>query len=307
MMVNAMPRRIATAFAAILWSMLAGLAPVAVAQVETGVTKPAVVPAPGHGHTAAEDADKIRFHRLRRLAARLAADEEAVKVQRETCRYESSIAVSPPHRRVALTFDDGPEPGLTEYILSVLHKHGVPATFFMIGDKAKRHPELVASVRAEALHHIGNHSWSHPNFHAISVEQQQQEVLDADRELRGDKAINLFRYPYGNSSCETNQLLKAQGYATVGWHVDSCDWAFDRTGTVDAREAMECGVLPQHHSQYVEHILSAVRAHNGGIVLMHEIHAHTIHQLDEVIVRLKAEGFEFGSLDEAAFAASLVR
>ena len=117
----------------------------------------------------------------------------------------------------------------------------------------------------------------------------------------------LFRYPYGNSTCETNRLLKTEGYSIVGWHVDSCDWAFDRTGKVNAREALECGVLPQYTDNFVEHVVSAVRAHNGGIVLLHEIHSNTVHQLDSVIERLKAEGFVFGALDEEAFASSLLK
>lgn len=270
----------------------------------------AITPLPAnapHLHSASNDADKIRFHRMRRLDAKLSTDNTAAMVQRETCRYESSIAIVPPHRRVALTFDDGPEPGQTEHILAVLRKHAVPATFFMIGEKARRHPELVTAVNAEGLHLIGNHSWNHPNFHTLPAEEQGKEVLDADLALARFMRMKLFRYPYGNSTCETNHLLKSQGYLTVGWHVDSCDWAFDRSGMVDAREAMECNVLPQYQNHYVEHVLSAVRAHNGGIILMHEIHPNTVHRLEDIIVRLKAEGFEFGSLNEDAFAASLAR
>ena len=261
----------------------------------------------GPGHTATEDADKIRFHRMQRLDSKLLIERGPASAPTETCRYESAIAVVPPHRRVALTFDDGPEPGQTEHILAVLHKHGVSASFFMVGEKVQRHPELVAAVHAAGSHLIGNHSWTHPNFHTISVEQQRKEVVDTDFVLNGLTTMKLFRYPYGNSTCDTNRMLKDEGYASVGWHVDSCDWAFDRTGTVNAREAMECNVLPQYHKNYVEHVLSAVRAHNGGIILMHEIHPNTVRQLEDIISQLKASGFEFGSLSEEAFASSLQR
>jgi peptidoglycan/xylan/chitin deacetylase (PgdA/CDA1 family) len=281
--------------------------PVALAQAETAPTTPLLAASAPRSHATSEEADGIRFHRMRRLDAKLSTEYDAARIQRESCRYESSIAVVPPPQRVALTFDDGPEPGQTEHILAVLRRHAVPATFFMIGEKAQRHPELVAAVHAEGVHHIGNHSWSHPNFHAISAEQQRKELQDTDLALRAAMGMKLFRYPYGNSTCETNRLLKSEGYATVGWHVDSCDWAFERTGTVDTREAMECSVLPQYHSHYVEHVVSAVRAHNGGVILMHEIHPNTVRQLEDIISRLEAEGFKFGALDEEVFAPSLWR
>jgi len=115
----------------------------------------------------------------------------------------------------------------------------------------------------------------------------------------------LFRYPYGNSSCETNQPLHSRGYRIVGWHVDSCDRAFDKAGSVDAKEALSCGVLAQNRSNYVDHVVSTVRAHNGGIVLMHEIHPNTIKKLEEIIVRLKQEGFIFGSIEDPDISPSL--
>ena len=64
---------------------------------------------------------------------------------------------------LALTFDDGPNPAWTPQLLDVLAKHGVKATFFMVGSFAEAEPELVRRV-AEAGHLIGNHSWSHPNL-----------------------------------------------------------------------------------------------------------------------------------------------
>ena len=253
-------------------------------------------------HTLEAHRQAIRTHRLQHLQDRINIDPQ---VLHDTCRYESDIATPAPLRRIALTFDDGPEPGQTELILQVLARYKIHATFFMIGEKVKRHPELVAAVRQSGQHLIGNHSWDHPNFHAITVQEQAQEVQAGQAALSDALTLKLFRYPYGNASCETNTLLKAQGYRIVGWHIDSCDWAFDRDGSVDDKEALECGVLSVYKNDYVGHVLATVRAHRGGIVLMHEIHPHTIASLETIIQALLADGYTFGTLDEPEFAASL--
>jgi peptidoglycan/xylan/chitin deacetylase (PgdA/CDA1 family) len=226
-------------------------------------------------------------------------------VLRQTCKYESEISTAPPARHVVLSFDDGPESGQTEYILEILKKHDINGTFFLIGEKAKSHPALVDNILESGRHTVGNHSWSHPNFHELSLNQQADEVLKYEEAPAHGPVKLLFRYPYGNSSCETNNLLHSRGYRIVGWHVDSCDWAFDKAGTVDAKEAISCGVLAQNKKNFVEHVVSTVRAHNGGIVLLHEIHPNTIKKLEEIIVRLKEEGFIFGSIEDLDFIPSL--
>jgi peptidoglycan/xylan/chitin deacetylase (PgdA/CDA1 family) len=280
------------------WAMALALLPCLVWALD--VQNPAAATPPLHG--SSEHRDAIRFHRLQHLNDRINIDSQ---VMRTNCRYESDISTPPPLHRVALTFDDGPEPGQTELILRVLARYNIRATFFMIGEKAKRHPELVHAVLQSGQHLVGNHSWSHPNFHTLSVQAQAEEVKTAEVALGAALVHKLFRYPYGNASCETNSLLKAEGYQTVGWHVDSCDWAFDRNGAVDDKEALECGVLPAYKSDYVGHVMSALRAHRGGIVLMHEIHPNTVAALESLIQSIIAAGYAFGSVDDEDFAPSL--
>lgn len=259
-------------------------------------------PALSDGHGLAHEQARVKAQHLQRLFNRVNGDPLQL---RQSCRYESEIATPPPPRRVVLTFDDGPRPGQTELILQVLQKHGIPGTFFLIGEQAKAHPELVQKILQAGMHTVGNHSWNHPNFHDIPPEQQAQEVLQYEEAANVGPVKYLFRYPYGNATCETNALLRSHGYRIVGWHVDSCDWAFDKDGSVDAHEALSCGVLAQNRHDFVGHVLSSVRAHNGGIVLMHEIHPHTLAQLDQVIVRLQQEGFEFASVEDHDFLADL--
>lgn len=169
----------------------------------------------------------------------------------------------------------------------------------------RRYPDLIRKVKAEGHHLIGNHSWDHPNFHAITPEEQIAEVVRTEEQLGEDMPKKLFRYPYGNSSCETNAYLKEHGYKIVGWHIDSCDWAFEKDGKVDPKEAASCGVLAQYQSDFIGHVLSALRAHNGGILLMHEIHPNTLHQLEPIIKAALADGFVFDNLDAVDFQSSM--
>ncbi|MEI7613721.1 MAG: polysaccharide deacetylase family protein [Betaproteobacteria bacterium] len=259
-------------------------------------------PTPIMGHSHEEAVANIRKHHLSRLNARLTTDPI---VLRQTCRYVSEISTAPPRKQIALTFDDGPEPGQTELILEILKKHNISAAFFMIGRKAKQYPDLVEKVHAAGHLIIGNHSWDHPNFHDIGEAEQTAEVLRSEAVLSNYLQPKLFRYPFGNSTCETNQLVRSRGYRIVGWHIDSCDWAFDKTGSVDTKEAISCGVLSQYHDDYVGHVISAARARNGGIVLMHDIHPNTVKKLDEIITHLTMDGFVFGTILDADFQTSL--
>ena len=253
-----------------------------------------------HAHTHAE---ALRHAHLVRLQEHLEKPDEELH---RTCRFESDIATLPPEGLVALTFDDGPEPGHTEAILAVLARHRVPATFFLIAEKARAHPELVAMARALPGAVIGNHSWSHPNFHDIPVEAQTKEVDAADALLHPDLgATPLFRYPYGNSSCETNERVRTMGYRIVGWHVDSCDWGFDGRDGLTAGEAMSCGVLPAYRRDFLGHVVASVRAHRGGVILMHETQHISVDNLDALIARLESEGYRFSTPAAPEFATSL--
>ena len=244
----------------------------------------------------------IRVHRLNHLDAKRNIDPETLKA---TCRYESEISTAPPKGKVVLSFDDGPDPAESSYILEILAKYNISGTFFLVGHRVQQHPELLEGIRSKHVHIIGNHSWSHPNFHELNVSEEITEIEKTKAILPSDGKFNFFRYPYGNSTCEGNDIAHKQGYRIVGWHIDSCDWAFDHHGSVDANEALSCGVLPQNTNNFIEHVISSVRAHNGGILLMHEIHHNTLHQLEEIIVQLKNEGFEFTNIGDPSFANSL--
>jgi len=261
--------------------------------------EPASAPAPNHHEHQHE---QLRQAHLNRLYERMTNTPEALH---QRCRFESDISTPPPSGLVALTFDDGPDPEHTEQILAVLDHYDIPATFFLIGEKMRKYPELVQKLMASKRHMIASHSWSHPNFHELGDESQKSEILRGLEQMPEDPALKIYRYPFGNSTCYGNELLHAQGYRIVGWHVDSCDWAFDRTGSVALHEAVSCGVAAQYRSDFVGHVASAVRERHGGIILMHEIHPNTLARLSEVIEAIRKDGYGFTRVDDPRLAASL--
>jgi len=216
-----------------------------------------------------------------------------------SCKYISSIFNPPPSKVVTLTFDDGPAANLTPQVLNILKKYDIQATFFMKGDNAKANMNIVRRAQSEG-HMIASHSWSHPNFHSLSQEQQKQQISDTDQVIH-DLASprKLFRYPYGNSTCFTNSYVKTLGYTgIVGWHVDTCDWAFARNGSVTPAQAKICEVSAANRSNFVGHVMAEVNRNNGGIVLLHDVHANTVQSVEEIIVRLKKAGYRFTNMDD---------
>lgn len=95
-------------------------------------------------------------------------------------------------RRIYITFDDGPIPEVTPWVLDMLDCYGVKATFFMVGDNARRHPELVEEVRKRG-HDIGNHTMHHLQGSGVTTMRYLRDVEEAN-ELLGS---NLFRPPHG--------------------------------------------------------------------------------------------------------------
>jgi peptidoglycan/xylan/chitin deacetylase (PgdA/CDA1 family) len=227
----------------------------------------------------------------------ISLESTALEPSALACRYASDIVAPPPHMRVALTFDDGPDANGTPYILDVLAKYKIHATFFMIGRSAAHYPELVDRVVRAGHLIVGNHSYTHPDFHKLSVVDQQNETLENIKVIGQYQTPKFFRYPYGNSTCEENDFVHRLGYKIVGWHVDSCDWAFNKTGSVDPARAKICEVQPQFMSNFQAHVVDRLHARKGGILLMHEIQPNTIRQLEDIVQTLIHDGFTFGVIN----------
>ena len=119
---------------------------------------------------------------------------------------------------VYLTFDDGPTPGITEWILSTLDKYDAKATFFVLGKNAEMYPDLYRRI-VEAGHRIGNHTYSHQKGWGMSLERYIEDVDFANDLLHTE----LFRPPYARITPAQARAL-AKRYKLVMWDVLSRDY-----------------------------------------------------------------------------------
>jgi len=186
------------------------------------------------------------------------------------------ITGDPNKKRIALTFDDGPHPKVTEQILNILDKYHAKATFFMLGSRVQYYPDIASDV-LERGHEIGNHSWNHPVLTKFTQEQVMKEYNTTDTEIK--KAINhgatVFRPPYG----ATNDTINAEiPIPVVLWTIDTLDWKH------------------RNAQQLLPHVKNSL--HNNAIVLMHDIHQSTADGLEAVLAYLQVQGYEFVTVSE---------
>ncbi|HET8924334.1 MAG TPA: polysaccharide deacetylase family protein [Candidatus Acidoferrum sp.] len=200
-------------------------------------------------------------------------------------------------KKIALTFDDGPDPSWTPEILDVLKQKNVPATFFVIGLDANKWPQLLRREYAEG-HEIGNHTYTHPDWENsnLSTTQIRWELNLTERlieSILGVKPI-LFRPPYGidhqpEFAEEVAHLPTAQdmGYIIIGQKVDPNDWSQVTPG------------VPLPAGKIVENVLR--EAPKGNIILLHDgggNRSQTVAALPQMIDVLRAKGYEFVSVSD---------
>jgi len=120
---------------------------------------------------------------------------------------------------VFLTFDDGPEPLITNWVLDLLEQNQAKGTFFCLGKNAEKHPELMEKIR-QAGHGIGNHSYSHLNGWKTASDEYLKDVI------RGSEFISskLFRPPYGRVKPDQAKKLNQQGFKLIMWSILAKDY-----------------------------------------------------------------------------------
>lgn len=125
---------------------------------------------------------------------------------------------------VFLTFDDGPIPEVTPWVLDVLDHYGVKATFFVVGDNVRKHPDVYAAVVARG-HAVGNHTFHHLQGCKCSVQTYVDDVAQTQRLLQtGDTSGHLFRPPHGLLRRSQWRELDRLGYRMVQWDVVTRDY-----------------------------------------------------------------------------------
>lgn len=144
---------------------------------------------------------------------------------RRKYRYTFYMRGNPNRQEIALTFDDAPDPRFTPQILDVLKAKGVSATFFIMGENAERHPELVKRMVREG-HAVGNHTYTHPDLTKISDAVFHKQVLETQELLESLIGYRpfLFRPPYGTIYERHLRWLGENQLVTVNWNADSKDW-----------------------------------------------------------------------------------
>lgn len=125
---------------------------------------------------------------------------------------------------VALTFDDGPDPEITPRALDGLRRAQAPATFFVVGNRAVEHPELVRRIQAEG-HEVGNHTWSHRPLtigacNPVSQVTRTEELLS---EL-APGSPRVFRPPFGFIGAQGGAALRRSDLVPVYWSIVPGDW-----------------------------------------------------------------------------------
>ncbi|MEX2493358.1 MAG: polysaccharide deacetylase family protein [Nitrospirales bacterium] len=124
---------------------------------------------------------------------------------------------------VALTFDDGPHPVNTPRVLTVLAKYQAKATFFMVGEAARKHPEIVRMV-GEAGHAIGNHSWDHPYLPRVHSRFKRLKQMWACAKATAPYCQRLFRPPFGAHNDQVLFDARLLRYKVIMWNVSAQDW-----------------------------------------------------------------------------------
>jgi len=124
-----------------------------------------------------------------------------------------------------LTFDDGPHPEVTPAVLDVLAESDAKATFFLLADPAKRHPEIVRETLARG-HEIGLHGRTHLRLSTAPWRAITDEISKAHAELEevAGREVKFFRPPYGAHGIRSLSVTRARGMKTVLWSVDTDDW-----------------------------------------------------------------------------------
>jgi peptidoglycan/xylan/chitin deacetylase (PgdA/CDA1 family) len=181
--------------------------------------------------------------------------------------------------KIALTFDDGPCAPQTTGVLEVLKKHGVKATFFVIGKNIPGN-EIVLKQLVQEGHSIGSHSYSHDFWIDLwGKKKLEEDILKSIEIIKTNtgKNVKLIRPPYGVTNPNFASVLNKLKLQSVGWNIRSYD-----TSTPDSKKILN-------------RILHKIQ--NGSIILLHDRLQFMPELLDQLIPALKHKNFEFVTID----------
>lgn len=194
-----------------------------------------------------------------------------------------------PHdsRQIALTYDDGPNDPHTLRLLEVLAKHGVHATFFLIGSYVQQRPEIVREI-VRAGHVIGNHTFTHPLLTFKSESEIRQELTQCSAALQDaiGEHSNLFRPPYGGRRPAVLHVARDLGLKPIMWNVTGYDWNAPPAAVIEKKVARQIRGG------------DVILLHDGGHKQMGADRSQTIAATDHLIAHCKKEGYEFATIPQ---------
>lgn len=181
----------------------------------------------------------------------------------------------PVKKEIYLTFDDGPTPEITNFVLAQLKNHNAKATFFCIGKNVERHQKIYHKIINEG-HSVGNHTFNHLNSFKTNKEIYIGDIKKASKQINS----KLFRPPYGKLKPSHGRLLQNEGYEIIMWDVLSGD--FD---------------LSLNVQKCFENVLR--NTEKGSIVVMHDSQKSkkkVMHLLPKILTHLAGQGYVFKAI-----------
>ena len=176
-------------------------------------------------------------------------------------------------KKIWITFDDGPDEKVTPYLINVLEKFDIKATFFIIGNQAKKYPELVKLIINNG-HKIGNHSFSHLNGFSTNNNKYLEDVEQAKKYIDSD----IFRPPFGKITPFQIKNLK-KDFKIIMWDIMSWDF--------------KDNIYP---NKIYKNVIDNVE--NGSIILFHnnlKSYNNLKNSLEIILKKLKDKGYQFST------------
>jgi peptidoglycan/xylan/chitin deacetylase (PgdA/CDA1 family) len=182
-------------------------------------------------------------------------------------------------RKIALSFDDGPDPEITPQVLELLKKKHIKAGFFLVGEKVEHDPGLLEKIISDG-HVVGNHSYSHKNNFGFKSKKKVLKELQKTEALifhLSGKRLKLFRPPFGVTNPNIAGAARILEYAVVGWSIRSLD------------------TMGKSRDKTIKRVNWRLKP--GSLILFHDTHADILPILEAVIAHASGKGYEFVSPD----------
>ncbi len=214
------------------------------------------------------------------LALVLSTPKECSSADASPCPIFSSVDTD--EHLIALTFDDGPHETNTSRVLDLLESEGVKATFFVVGENAAAHPEIVERIISDG-HEIGNHTYKHTYLGGKNKTVVEHEIDLCDDEIFNhcEYSSKLLRPPGGIYDTTVSSVCAERGYTMVLWSIDTRDWSGADATSIE-KTIMD-------------------NIDDGSIILCHDFtsfKSNTIEALEVVIPKLKKLGYRFVTVSE---------